>query len=552
VPAKSIVLFVLDPSGQRTRVQADKFPFHIGRQPDNQLVLRDNRTSRTHARIVQNGEDEYALEDMASRHGTWVNGKKIDRHILRDSDRIEFGVTESYQITFTLDNSTGALNTQAAAGVRPRAGLNALEKLRSVVEVARAVHNSLSAQEVLTAVVDAALNVTSCERGFLLLKREATLDISVARDREGRQLEATDLRVPRSVIHKALESRRELLSMMFDPLAMQAIHPDMSIAALEIRSVVCLPLVQVRSGNHSETRMTSAADSTVGLLYLDSRLGVADLSAGNREMLETLAMEASTILENARLLEEERSKVKMENELRIAREIQQGLLPRVMPSEGWFRSSGSSTPARQVGGDYYDVRRVSDDVWAAMVADVCGKGVSSALLAGFLQGAFQMTPGNPEALEPTVSHLNSFLLERTGGEKYATLFYLTIHSSGLMSYINAGHCEPFIVGVDGKLRRLATTGMPVGMLEATPFETAQETLQPGEKLVIFSDGLTEAANAQGQFYDTDRLRLCLLENASKDARGLHDVLVKSVEKFTGGTPSRDDITTLVIEYAPLQ
>ncbi len=544
---------MLDPAGHRTRVPVDKFPFLIGRQPDNNLVLRDNRTSRTHARLVQDGED-YFLEDMGSRHGTFVNGKKIERHKLRDSDRIEFGVEESYQITFTLETGTGPVSTLAAATMaRPKtASQNALEKLRSVVEVARAVHNSLSANEVLTAVVDAALNVTSCERGFLLLKGDGALDISVARDREGRQLDASDLRVPRSVIQKALESRRELLSMTFDPLAMQAIHPEMSIAALEIRSVVCLPLVQVRSGNHSETRMTSAADSTVGLLYLDSRLGVADLSAGNREMLETLAMEASTILENARLLEEERAKVKMEDELRVAREIQQSLLPRVLPGSGWFRAAGSSKAARHIGGDYYDVRRVSGDVWSAMVADVSGKGVSSALLAGFLQGAFQMTPGEPEALEPTVAHLNNFLLDRTGGEKYATLFYLTIHSSGIMSYINAGHCEPYVLARDGSYKRLETTGMPVGMLEATPFETAHVALSPGEKVILFSDGLTEAANAEGQFYEAERLRDCLLENAAKDARGLHDALVQSVEKFTGPTPPRDDITMLVIEYAPGQ
>jgi sigma-B regulation protein RsbU (phosphoserine phosphatase) len=94
--------------------------------------------------------------------------------------------------------------------------------------------------------------------------------------------------------------------------------------------------------------------------------------------------------------------------------------------------------------------------------------------------------------------------------------------------------------------------MPVGMLEATPFETAHITLAPGDKLVIYSDGLTEAANKQGQFYDVDRLRLCLLEHAANDAHELHDVLVSSVDRFTDGTPSRDDITTLVIEYAPPQ
>src|SRR5204863_3741495 len=148
------------------------------------------------------------------------------------------------------------------------------------------------------------------------------------------------------------------------------------------------------------------------------------------------------------------------------REIQQGLLPKALPTEGWFRAAGSSWPAKQVGGDYFDIRKVSEDVWSAVVADVSGKGVSSALLAGFLQGAFQMTSGSPDSLQPMVQHMNQFLLERTGGEKYATLFYLILDRNGEMDHLNAGRCSPYIVAQDGSLKKLDTTGMPVGMLDA--------------------------------------------------------------------------------------
>ena len=123
--------------------------------------------------------------------------------------------------------------------------------------------------------------------------------------------------------------------------------------------MVCLPLVQIRSGSSEDTHITSTAENTVGLLYMDSRLNPADLSSGNRELLQTLAIEASTILENARLLEEKRDKVRMESELKIARDIQQGLLPASLPEEGWFRAAGSSIPSTQVGGDYFDVRQLA-------------------------------------------------------------------------------------------------------------------------------------------------------------------------------------------------
>ena len=239
------VLLVLAPSGQRSRVALDSMPFGIGRQSGNSLVLRDNRTSRNHCRIVfENGS--YAIEDLNSRHGTWVNGKQISRHVLHNSDRIEFGVRDSYQLTFSAEQQDiqrllgqiGSVATPAGEA----SGAGNLIKLRSLVEVARALQNSLSTSEVLTAVVDAALAVTGCERGFLLLRpqgdKDADLDVSVARDKSGSELQPEDLRVPRHLIRQALTSRRELLSMSFDPFEEQGVRPEMTVAQLELRSVV--------------------------------------------------------------------------------------------------------------------------------------------------------------------------------------------------------------------------------------------------------------------------------------------------------------------------
>ena len=512
------VLLVLAPSGQRSRVALDSLPFSIGRQSGNSLVLRDNRASRNHCRIVfENGS--YAIEDLNSRHGTWVNGRQVARHALHNSDRIEFGVRDSYQLTFSAEKhdiqrllgQLGALPSRTADAT----GAGDLIKLRSLVEVARALQNSLSTTEVLTAVVDAALAVTSCERGFLFLRPEgdknADLEVSVARDNTGRELQADELRVPRHLIRKALSSRRDLLSMSFDPFEEQGVRPEMTVAQLELRSVVCLPLIRLRSGAPDDTRAVSAMEDTVGLIYMDSRATPADLSSGNRELLQTLAIEASTILENARLIEEERGKLRMEDELRLAREIQQGLQPSSMPRTGWFRAAGSSSPSTQVGGDYFDVRQNSPAAWTAVVADVSGKGVGSALLASLLQGTFLMASGDPTHIAPRMERLNEFLLERTRGEKYATVFYCIVDVSGLLSYSNAGHCAPFLVSPDGRLRTLNTTSMPVGMLEDAPFQMLQRELAPGDKLVIYSDGLTEAEGADGAFFDTERLRLCLRE-----------------------------------------
>jgi len=544
-------LTVLTSSGQRTRVAIRSTPFSMGRHADNNLVMRDNRASREHARIVWE-DGHYVIEDLNSRHGTWVNGEQIARHILRNSDRIEFGVRDSYQLTFTLEQD-GLHQILDQFGPAPQAGeplAGDLSKLRAVVEVARALQSALSTNEVLTAVVDAALSVTGCERGFLLLRKDDDLEVSVARDQMRRRLDASELRVPRSLIRRALASRKDLLSMSFDPYGESGIRPEMTVAQLELRSVICLPLIQIRSGTSEETGIATALENSVGLIYMDSRLAPADLSVGNRELLQTLAIEASTILENARLLEQERVKIRIEDELKIAREIQRGLQPASLPSTGWIRAAGSSVSSTQVGGDYFDVRAVAPDVWTAVVADVSGKGVSSALLASLLQGTFLMASGDASHMGPRMARLNEFLLDKTHGEKYATIFYCILHADGTLHYTNAGHCAPFVVSPDGRLRTIQTNALPVGMMEGVTFDVAQLKLNPGEKMVIYSDGLTEAEGSDGSFFDVSRLRDCLRDNARQNASGIHDALLRAVDEFAEGGSLRDDVTVLVVEYTP--
>src|SRR5262249_3880565 len=161
------------------------------------------------------------------------------------------------------------------------------------------------------------------------------------------------------------------------------------------------------------------------------------------------------------LLEQERAKQKIEEELRVARQIQQSLAPRQLPSSGWFLASGSSAASLQVGGDYFDVLKVNDDRWAVAVADGSGNGVSSALLACYLQGAFSAASYSAHAIEQTMELINRFLVDRAEEEKYVTVFHSTVERDGRLRYINAGHCAPLVVSSDGRLRTLETTGTPL-------------------------------------------------------------------------------------------
>lgn len=546
-------LVVIDPSGHRARVPVAPIPFLIGRQPDNHLVLRDSRASRSHARIVaENGG--YVIEDAGSRHGTFVNGERIRRLDLHSSDRIEFGVEDSYQLVFALDgDELKRLMEQVTAPERTAPGVGAnLAKLRAILDLARTIQSSFSIDDVLASVVDTALAITGTERGFLLLRAGESLEMRVARHRNGERLAASELRVPRQLIRRALEQRRDLFFMNFDPAeggpARAGAAPN-TIADLDLRSVIAVPLVRMRAGQGDATSTMLAGAETAGVLYMDSRLASADLAGGNRELLQTLAIEASTVLENARLLEEERTKQQMEEELKLARAIQQSLLPKSLPASGWLRAAGSSLASHAVGGDYFEVAEVDDDCWSAVVADVSGKGASSALLASLLQGALITATAEPRALGSRIERLHRFLLNRTGGEKYATIFCCLITADGQFHYVNAAHCAGLWFRADGTVASLEATGMPVGLVEGAEFTVAKDRLSPGDKIVLYSDGVTEARNPEGEFFGRKRLRDVVGAHATETCQSIHERIQAAIQAFTEGAPQADDITVLVLEYA---
>ena len=539
-------LTVKNPSGGKERVPILRLPFRIGRHGDNELVLRDSRASRQHAQIVSDG-GAYLVEDLASTYGVFVNGSRVTRSKLRSGDRIEFGFPDSYQLTFGVEKAVAA----AAVEMEQPSVSPGLSKLRATLEAARALETSLSTDEVLAAVIEAALAITSCERGFLLLRKRGDLEVRVGRSKAG-PLGPADLRVPTRMLLRALDQRKDFLSMNFDPSAEASESGELTIYALELRSVVCVPLVRLQTGTAGETVSTSNPEDTAGLLYMDSRVRNADLSSGGRELLTTLALEASTVLENARLLEQQWARKRLEEELRIARQIQQSLLPRALPGQGWFRAAASSIPSLQVGGDYVDIRPVNETCWAAMIADVSGKGVGAALLASLLQGMFIASPYTRLTIEDMVTRVNRYLLERTGGEQYATAFYCTLEADGALRWINAGHPPVLVVGAAGQVQHLSANGTPLGMFPEAVYTVMESRLAPGDKLVLYTDGVLDSENGERATFGLKRLRATVAANAGATSQELLAVILRALHEFTDGRAAADDVTLAVIEYQPPQ
>lgn len=541
-------LLVEPPSGECLRIQVSRNPFLIGRLPACDLTLRDSRISRRHARIRQK-DGAYSIEDLDSRHGLTVNGETVQRCRLTVGDRIGFGIEDSFVITVDEGLGPRAPLLKKVAKLSGEAGrTGALGRLSAVLEVARSMESSEGVEDVFEAVVEAALTIARADRAFLLLRDQSgALDVKVARSASGG---VGRLGIPSAAIAEALDRRRDLFTMTIGPEPAHSGDPRPARTKIspETRSALCVPILRMRIGQDHETSVVSAKKDTLGVLYMDSRDPDVRLAEGNQALLQALAIETSTVLENARLIEEEREKRRLEQELRIARDIQKALLPVTLPSEGWLIAKGHSEASSQVGGDYYDIVQVAPGKWVAVVADVSGKGVAASLLASLLQGAFFLGSDSEVCLPRTLRRINRYICERSSHSRFATVFALVLSEDGNMRWSNAGHCPAILARGSGKVEWLQPNSVPVGLFDDTEFAEDACRLLPGDKLVIYSDGVSETRNGAGEQLGEERLGHTASQLAGLGAVQFFDSLLDSVQEFAANTPRPDDFTVLALGF----
>jgi sigma-B regulation protein RsbU (phosphoserine phosphatase) len=267
-------------------------------------------------------------------------------------------------------------------------------------------------------------------------------------------------------------------------------------------------------------------------------------------VLQTLAVEGATVIENARLFRLAREQERVQHEFFLARNIQQSLLPRQLPQSDFFQLACVTMPTEAVGGDYYDIVQLPDDRYGFVVADVSGKGVPAAMLAAMLQGAFAaVAAGNPE-LTDLFQLVNDFLCERTPPEMFATVFYGVLNRHGRFDFVNAGQVPPLIVRRDGVVDRLESANFPVGLFARCGYALDTAQLECGDLLVICSDGVTEAHDLNGELYGEAGLRSYLQGCVGQHAENVCRSVVAAVHEFVGTAPQSDDITLTVIRFGP--
>ena len=289
-------------------------------------------------------------------------------------------------------------------------------------------------------------------------------------------------------------------------------------------------------------------DETKGVLAVGPKISQAEFDEADLEFLKTLGNQAMTSLENARLFEEALEKQRMEEELNLARGMQQALLPSQLPELNGYEIAALNIPSREVGGDYYDVIPISDHQVGITIADVAGKGAGAALLMSNLQASLRALTSAEMPIEEMVSRINNLIFQNTGLDKYITFFYGRLDTQRhTFTYCNAGHNPPYRVGRTGEAEELMTGGIVIGMMADMAFETETIQLEGGDRIVMFTDGITEAFDEKNEEFGEERVKKIVQKFPDLPAQEMMDRIVSDVKAFSKGAPQADDITMVVVK-----
>ena len=547
MPGNLARLVVRDASGNAREVEIARTPFTMGRQSDNDLVLLDSRISRRHARIII-GPTGYVIEDAGSRHGIFVNGERIVSHPLKSGDQINLGLADVYTLSFMADQAVlpGLLEKLEKATDSPAPQL---QHLGLLLQMAQRLHSAPALEEVLTTLVDSALQLSDAERGLLFLRDDTgELRLRLARGKDGVHLSLDLTDYSRVVVERVAKVGREEV-MLEEEMTGRAAQ-ETGIIQVGLRGVVAVPLQKLPMMEMGGETIQQTAPELLGVLYLDSRSRATSLTGLDRQVLQTLAVEGATVIENARLFRMSREQERIQQQLDVARNIQQGLLPRHLPQSDYFELEAATMPCQTVGGDYYDVIQLPGHRFGFAVADVSGKGLPAAMLAASLQGAFAAVASGDPDLAELFRRVNEFLCERTPADMFATIFYGVLDPSGLFRFVNAGHVPPLLVRADCAVNRLEPSGFPVGFFPEATFAVDTVQLKCGDLLLIFSDGVTEAHDAGDELLGEARLKELLEPCAGQASREVWAKVVAAVQDFVGAAPQSDDLTLTVLRFGP--
>jgi len=406
----------------------------------------------------------------------------------------------------------------------------AVEELSILNDLARAISISDDPKEIISTIVRRSLKAVKAEQANITMV-----------DREEGNLEGTLTFVRTDDHGDHFHLGRDLAGMMFHhrrALVFNDVSGAPELKGLKVdegvRNLVCVPLMV---GAH-----------LIGVLSAYNKADQRDFSDEDLRILAIIGSQSAQVLENARQKELVREGEEIRQDVELAYHIQSALLPGCSPDVPGYDICGTTVSAKRVGGDYFDFIPLPDQRWALALGDVSGKGIPASLLMANLQATLRSQVHHTQSCHECLSNSNRLLYLSTTPDKFATLFYCLLDTrSHVLTYCNAGHEQPFLFQADGKLRRLDKGGLAVGILEEFDYEDDVLMMQPGDMVVIFSDGVTDMTNADGDFFGEDRLHDLVARSRDLPARDLTALIRDQVQAFACGEPPVDDVTAVVIK-----
>lgn len=566
-------LNIKSPGKPPVTVNADKMRMTIGRSVRNDICLEDPFASRLHAELRIEG-DTYWLSDLGSANGVFLNGRRISGTVqVFSGDQIQIGesLIQLYQTeditriaaapttdqlfgqdvvaepeitkepTDPMQVTSGLLSiiqtVKSASG--DREAVEALEHRKDLFSVMAKVSLELlspsSLDEVLGRIIDLIFEGVPAERAYLLLRegKDGELVCKVASYRQAQPVgQDRQVRISQSITKEVVGKGQAVLTS--DAQQDERFRGHQSIMLGNIRSVMAVPL--------------SVNQQVIGMIYVDSPMSVNVFTEDDLRLLTTIASVAAIKIENTLLLEQRLENERMKQQLSHARDIQFRLLPVTPPPLPGYEMTGISFPCYEVGGDYFDFIKQPDGAMIIALGDVSGKGMDAALLMSSLHATVRAQAETCRSVAELVGHINRYLNGTTPPNKFVTLFCAQLDcQTHQLRFTNAGHNPPLLIRHNGEVVYLEAGGLPVGITEFVTYEEGLVTFNPGDVLITYSDGISEALNPQGEEFMAERLINVVQQNKHCSVAQLRDRIDEALLQFMGTASPVDDMTLVIVK-----
>lgn len=526
----------------------------LGRSGEADIAIRGDRgVSKLHARIETEASG-YVIADLGSRNGTYVNDHPIggEPAPLLPGDRIRLGrsvfvfeggepegtvpeertddlqapasLFRADQLPFTMTGGTPAVRPEDTDG-----------RLLKLTELSKEVMTSRSEAELGALVTRSLLEWLEADCCAIVHPVESgdgyDFEIQTLASRPG--YEGRSISISTTAVKQALENR--MASITSNALGDERFRDRQSVIVRRLVSILCVPLWH--------------EDRVFGLLYLDSSDPAVQFSVDHLGLSSAVANLTAIKTDNLRLFDAAVARSALDKELALAGEIQAGLLPGESYAFNTLACAGTHVSCEEIGGDYYDFIPLGEDVLTVTIADVTGHGPSSALLMVACKTMLTTLVDIGVPLVERVGRLNQYILHHSSVSQFITFFHAEIDiRAKTLSYCNAGHNPPMLLSQDGPVQKLPPVTPPLG-IAAVSFESETVRFEPGTRLVMYTDGVTEAANPDGELFEEQRLESLLTKHRRQDAGALKDTVMAAVFGFSAGSRQCDDVTLAVVEFA---